>query len=187
MPLQIEIPSEVDETAQFKSYISQFHYLSFDRTVGENIKYIVKSNDGRVLACLLFGSAAWSCKDRDNYLGWDKELRKSSLNLLTANTRFLVFPWVRVPSLASHILAQIMRRISDDWDLRYGHKLLAVETYVDTSRFAGTCYRAANWKKVGSTTGRGRVGGHNHAVLPQKDIYLYILDRHGIKKLKSLS
>ena len=135
------------------------------------------------MACLLFGSAAWSCRDRDIYIGWGKEQRRYNLNLVTNNVRFLVLPWVRVPHLASHILSLITKRISADWEQKYGHQVFLLETFVEVSRFRGTCYRAANWVCVGRTTGRGRDGGHHNAILPVKDIYLYPLDADYQSKL----
>ncbi|HZK87571.1 MAG TPA: Druantia anti-phage system protein DruA [Anaerovoracaceae bacterium] len=173
-PLRVEIVSSKADLAQFKSYIDQYHYLGFDRFIGERMAYMVYSCDGTALACLLFGSAAWSCRDRDQYIGWNKEQRKHRLNFMTNNVRFLVLPWVRVPHLASHILSLITKRVSDDWERKYGHPVYLLETFVER-RFKGTCYKAANWIHVGSTTGRGRDGGHHNAVLPIKEIYLYSL------------
>jgi hypothetical protein len=186
MPLQMHIPVSGNELAEFKSYIAQFHYLGLDRTIGENMKYVIKAKDGRPLACLLFGSAAWSCRDRDNYIGWDKNARRQNLYMLTGNTRFLIFPWIRVSCLASKILSMAIRRLSSDWEIRYGHPLAAVETFVERRRFRGVCYKAANWLFVGSTTGRGRDGGHKHAILPEKDIYLYLLNRRHFERLKEI-
>lgn len=175
-PLRVEIVSSKDKLEEFKSYVDQFHYLGFDRHIGEHIAYMVFSRDGVVLSCLLFGSAAWSCRDRDIYIGWGKEQLKHRLNWLTNNVRFLVLPWVTVPHLASHILSLITKRISTDWEHKYGHPVLLLETFVEISRFRAVCYRAANWIRVGRTTGRGRDGGHHNVILPLKDIYLYPLD-----------
>lgn len=173
-PLHVELISSKADLAQFKSYIDQHHYLGFDRFIGERMAYMVYSCDGRALACLLFGSAAWSCRDRDQYMGWNKGQRKDRLHRLTNNVRFLILPWVRVPHLASHILSLITRRVSEDWERKYEHPVYLLETFVER-RFKGTCYKAANWIHVGSTTGRGRDGGHNNAILPVKEIYLYPL------------
>lgn len=174
-PLRIEAISSKEDLLQFKSYIDQYHYIGFDRYIGERMAYMVYSHDGKVLSCLLFGSAAWACKERDAWIGWGKEQRKYNLNMMTNNTRFLVLPWVTVPHLASHILSLIAKRISGDWQQKYGHPIHLLETFVETERFKGTCYKAANWIYVGSTTGRGRDGGHHHAILPLKGIYLYPL------------
>lgn len=177
-PLQISRVDSGKELALFKSYIDQYHYLKFDRTIGENMKYMVHSRDGKPISCLLFGSAAWSCRERDSFIGWNKRQRTRGLSGITNNSRFLVFPWVRVPHLASHILSLVTHRIADDWQNKYGHPVYCLETFVETGRFKGICYRAANWIRVGSTTGRGRDGGHKDAILPIKDIYLYPLSKN---------
>lgn len=174
-PLIIDVVSSAKKLAVFKSYINQYHYLGFDRTIGENMKYMVYSRDGQPLSCLLFGSAAWSCRERDEFIGWHKEQRVRGLSYLTNNTRFLIFPWVRVAHLASHILSRVAHRVAKDWQLKYGHPVYCLETFVEADRFQGISYRAANWIRVGSTTGRGRDGGHKQAILPIKDIYLYPL------------
>jgi len=178
MPLSVEVVTENYGLMEFKSYIEQHHYLGYDRNVGENIKYFVHDRHGRRLACLMFGSAAWSCEQRDRYIGWGRERRKTALRYMANNSRFLIFPWVDVRHLASHILARVSRRISADWVAKYGHPLYLLETFVEIGRFRGTCYKAANWKRVGITAGMGRnsktgVVGE----LPIKDIYLYPLNK----------
>ncbi len=174
-PLSIEVITSREPMTRFKSYIDQYHYLGFDRFIGERMAYQVSDRNGEPLACLLFGSAAWSCKERDSFIGWSKDERSRSLKMLTNNSRFLIYPWVRVPHLASHILSLVAHRISSDWELKYGHGLCLLETFVECGRFKGTCYKAANWAHVGRTTGRGRDGGHHKAILPQKEVYLYPL------------
>jgi len=175
-PLNIRVVESGAELAEFKSLIDQYHYLGY-RTVGENMKYMVYSKTGVPLACLLFGSAAWSCRDRDAYIGWSREQRSARLYLLTNNTRFIIFEWIRVPNLASHILGLVARRLSPDWEAKYGHCIHALETFVEQPRFRGSCYRAANWIRVGRTAGRGRNDiKHLHA-LPEKDVYLLPLTR----------
>ena len=177
-PLGIEVITSKEAMERFQSYIDQYHYLKFDRFIGERMAYLVSSRDGEPLACLLFGSAAWSCKERDSFIGWSKDARSHGLKMMTNNQRFLIFPWVSVPHLAIHILSLAAKRISSDWELKYGHGLYMLETFVECRRFKGTCYKAANWVNVGRTTGRGRDGGHHNAILPQKDVYLYPLVTH---------
>ena len=183
LPLRVEIINGGMALNEFKSLIDQYHYLKFDRAIGENMKYMIYERGGQPVACMLFGSAAWSCADRDKYIGWDKTQRKENLMYITANTRFLILPGVSVPYLASHILSIITKRISKDWEGKYGHCLYAMETYVDKSRYRGVCYRAANWVHVGRTTGRGRDGGHHNAIIPEKDVYIYPLAKKFKKKL----
>ena len=182
-PLSVEIVTERFGLMEFKSYIEQHHYLGYDRNIGENIKYFIYDRQGRRLACLMFGSAAWSCEPRDTYIGWDRERRKTALKYATNNVRYLVFPWVRVDHLASHILSLVCRRISSDWVAKYGHRLFFLETFVEFGRFRGSCYRAANWKYVGKTVGMGRNCKTLIGELPLKDIYVYPLHKRFREKL----
>ena len=158
-------------------YLAHYHYLSYTGIVGENMKYLILDNQDRPLACVLFGSSAWSVADRDAHIGWDKATRQRNVNLTTNNTRFLVVPWVRVKCLASHILSLVSRRIGQDWQARYGHPVYCLETFVEKGRYRGTCYQAANWRCVGHTQGRSRNDRNNTLSVPVKDIYLYPLRR----------
>ena len=186
LPLKIEIVSSGTLSNCYKSFIDQYHYLGFDRTIGENIKYIVYSCNNIPLACLLFGSAAWSCSPRDKFIGWDNDCRRENLCFVTNNSRYLILPWVTVPHLASHILSVISRRISNDWMNKYAHPVYLLESFVEQNRFRGTCYKAANWSNTGYTTGWGRNGGHT-AELPVKDVYLYPLIKNFRMKLQDSS
>jgi hypothetical protein len=177
VPLAVEIADARDRIGEFKSYIDRFHYLGYGRSVGECMRYMVRSRDGVPLACLMFGSSAWRCAPRDKFIGWGDKERRANLHLTTNNTRFLILPWVRIPCLASHILSLVSRRVSQDWQAKYGHPLHLLETYVERGRFVGTCYKAANWANVGSTTGRGRDDNQHEQALPIKDIYLYPLHK----------
>ncbi|MDH3633052.1 MAG: DUF4338 domain-containing protein, partial [Gammaproteobacteria bacterium] len=162
----------------FNYLLKTCHYLSFSRPVGQNMKYLIRSADGVVLGCLLFGAAAWKCEDRDRFIGWSATTREANVNLLTNNTRFLILPWVHIKYLASHVLSQVVRRLSADWLKCYGSKVALVETFVDTSRYLGTCYQAANWRYAGQTKGRTRQDRHTRIRVPVKDIYVYPLQRN---------
>jgi hypothetical protein len=175
-PLSLTIPAADSSEAHLcHHYLATHHYLGFERTVGENLKYLVKDRHGRYLACMLFGAAAWKTKPRDQFIGWTDAIRSRHLSLVANNTRFLILPWVRDPHLASHLLSIILKRISTDWQNKYGHTLHLIETFVERDRFRGTCYRAANWKLVGQTTGRSRQDRYSTLRVPVKDIYLYPL------------
>ena len=179
LPVCIEVikkPASKGHT--FKSLIDQYHYLGFDMSVGENLKYMVYSAQGQLLACLLFGSSAWSCASRDAFIGWNAKSRRANLIYTTNNTRFLILHWVKVEHLASHILGLICKRIASDWQTKYGHELYLLETFVEKSRFRGTCYKAANWVCVGQTKGRSRNDRYNKLKVPIKDIYLYPLSKN---------
>jgi hypothetical protein len=185
-PLTIrEISSEPADRHQFSSALAEFHYLGYRGTVGENLQYVVTDADGRPLACLLFGSAAWKCRPRDEYIGWNPQQRARNLHYLTNNTRFLILPWVRVPHLSSRILGRVLRRLSSDWQKKYGHPIVLVETFVEQQRFSGTSYKASNWILVGSTTGRSRQDREHTIRVPVKDVYIYSLARRFRQELSS--
>ena len=152
-----------------------YHYLGHRNTVGENLRYLVRDRVGRPVACALFGSAAWKCAARDTFIGWERGARERNLQELTNNTRLLVLPWVEVPHLASHLLGSLGRRIRADWQAKYAHPVHALETFVDRSRFRGTCYRAANWVRLGATQGRSRNDRKHSIRASVKDVYLYPL------------
>lgn len=177
-PLQWILPTAGSPEARgFAAYLQVYHYLGL-RVVGENMKYLVRDPQGRDLACLLFGAPAWRAGARDQFLGWDQSQRAAGLPYLTNNTRYLVLPWVKVLGLASHLLSQVCRRLSEDWQEKYGHPIYLVESFVEPGRFAGICYRAANWLCVGQTRGRGRQGPHPLAPTEEiKEVYVYPLSR----------
>jgi hypothetical protein len=164
-----------DDARVFNGLLAHEHYLGHRNTVGENLRYLARDRHGRPVACALFGSAAWKCADRDAFLGWDRPTRERHLQRLTNNTRFLIPGWVQVPHLASHVLGLIARRIRADWQAKYGHPVHALETFVDRSRFKGTCYRAANWLCLGATQGRTRNDRAHRIRAAVKDVYLYPL------------
>lgn len=178
-PLQIQVVGRRQPDYHlFQHYLSQYHYLGYRGPVGESIGYLIRSCTGIDLACLLFGAAAWQCAPRDRWIGWSAEQRVQGLPYIANNSRFLLLPWVRSPHLANHILSQITQRIDADWQKRYHHPICWLETFVQSDRFQGTCYRAANWIHVGQTTGRTRQSQRHrdnqvHAAV--KDIYLYPL------------
>lgn len=175
-PLKILIPAKGSpEDARFNYYLATHHYLGFKKTVGENIKYLIRDRQGSDLACMLFGSAAWKTASRDRFIGWDSATRQRNVNLLTNNTQYLILPWVKVEHLASHILGAVLRRLRNDWQAVYGHPIHMVETFVERDRFRGTCYKAANWRHIGATQGRSRQDRYTTMQVPVKDIYVYPL------------
>lgn len=140
----------------YKSLIHQYHYLGYTTPVGEHLEYMAFVS-GRPLALMGWASAPRHIGARDTHLGWKKNERIANLHKIVVNTRFLILPWVTVPHLASHLLGRIARRISADWQHVYAHRIVWLETFVDPERgFTGTCYKAANWRYLGLTTGRGK-------------------------------
>ncbi len=166
----------------FNSLIEEHHYLGYTQPVGEHLKYMVFFED-RPLACLAFCSAAWHLGPRDDFIGWTPALRHKNRHLLAYNTRFLIMPWVRVPHFASHLLAQCLRRLSSDWETLYHHPVYWVETFVDSERFKGICYQAANWIFLGKTTGRGKLDQTRKPNRSIKDVYGYPLVRQFRERL----
>jgi hypothetical protein len=172
----VETHSQPDENRLFTFLLNRYHYLGLRATsVGENIRYLAYDSRRRPLGCLLFGAAAWKIRPRDEFIGWDAATRQCHLALVANNSRLLVLPWVETKHLASHLLALSLRRLNQDWRERYGHPIALVETFVDTSRFRGTCYQAANWIRVGRTAGRTRQDRYSNIHVPNKDVYVFPL------------
>jgi len=155
-PLSLRMVRRTPGERLYQSLIRQYHYLGYARPVGEHLEYIAFFQE-RPVACLGWMSAPRHIGMRDRYLGWNKEERIANLHKVALNTRFLILPWVSVPYLASHLLGHMTRMLPSDWERIYGHGLVWLETFVDPDRgFTGACYKAANWKYLGLTTGRGK-------------------------------
>lgn len=164
------------EEGTFNSLIETHHYLGYTQPVGEHLKYIAYVGT-RPIACFAWGSAPRHIGPRDRYIGWDKDARKRNIRFLSYNSRFLILPWVEVKHLASHLLGRMARIVSAEWERVYSHPIYYLETFVDTTRFAGTCYRASNWVYLGRTTGRGKADNTGRPNRPLKDILGYPLHR----------
>jgi hypothetical protein len=160
----------------FNALLEEHHYLGYTQPVGEHRKYIVFAA-GRPLALFAWSSAPRHLKPCDRFIGWSAETRRKNIRLIAYNSRFLILPWVEVPHLASHLLAAMVRRLSADWQRSYGHPLYFAETFVDAERFAGSCYRAANWIWLGRTTGRGKDDQRHRANRSLKAVFGYPLTR----------
>jgi hypothetical protein len=177
-PLTIrEVSAAKTDRQECAAALERFHYLGWSGAVGENLIYAVQDESGRLLSCVVFGAAAWKCTARDRFIGWSADERQRNLHHIANNTRFLILPFVRIPHLASWIFGQVLRRLAGDWKSKYGHSIVLAETFVDRSRFRGTCYRAANWIWTGATTGRSRQDRSHTLQVPIKDVYVYPLDR----------
>ncbi len=176
-PIHLELVSTRPQRDLFSYLLHSYHYLSYSRPVGENLAYLIRDRFERPLGCLLFGAAAWKTADRDHYIGWNAAQRKAGLPLIANNMRFLILPWVRVKHLASHVLGLAARSLSAHWQAKYGHPIYLLETFVDSERFAGTSYAAANWIEVGRTQGRSRNDRNHRLQVPIKSIHCYPLCR----------
>ena len=158
----------------FNSLLAQYHYLGYQQPVGAHLKYLVWGA-GRPVACVAWGSAPRHLGPRDRFIGWSAEARRRNVRFLAYNTRFLILPWVAVPHLASHVLGRLAARVSGDWQQLYGHPIYFLETFIDPARFRGTCYRAANWRVLGRTTGRGHNALTMRPTRPVKEVLGYPL------------
>jgi hypothetical protein len=182
LPLTLEVvPAGPDGASRlWRELLARYHYLGYRVPVGATLRYLVRSSAGpdQVLACLLWTSPAWKIAVRDRWIGWSDAQRRQNLPYLVNNARFLILPWVHIRGLASAILARCARQLPGDWAARYGYRPLLLETLVDPARFRGTCYRAANWRSVGRTQGRGRMDRTHqaHGRAP-KEVYVYPLGR----------
>jgi uncharacterized protein DUF4338 len=181
-PVEIRQVRRTGEEGIFNSFIQTYHYLGYTRPVGEHLKYLVCAQ-GVPVACMAWSSAPRHIGPRDQFIGWSAETRRRHVHLVAYNTRFLILPWARMPHLASHVLAQVAHRISADWNQLYGHPIWLLETFVDPERFRGTCYRAANWIRVGITTGRGKNDQTHVPNRSLKDVLVYPLARDFRKRL----
>ena len=182
-PLELALVEGPAESRRWREQVERYHYLGCRVPFGANLRYWVRHGE-RELACLLWTSPAWKMQARDNWIGWSDEQRRSNLQRIVNNGRFLILPWVHVKGLASKILALSGRQMPRDWESRYGCRPLLLETLVDAARFRGTCYRAANWIHIGQTTGRGRMDrAHKAHGQRVKDIYVYPLVRDAQQRL----
>lgn len=175
-PIELRQVRRSPQEKLFNNLIRQYHYLGYSQPVGEHLKYLAYAED-KVIASFTFSSAPYAIDHRDTFIGWSVEARERNRHLLAYNTRFLILPWVRVPYLASHLLGRISRTISEDWQKIYNHPVFWLETFVDTERFTGTCYKAANWIFLGLTSGRGKYNKTQKQLTSIKAMYGYPLSR----------
>jgi hypothetical protein len=158
----------------WNEYIDRYHYLGYRPLPGAQLRYFARA-DGSIVGLLGFGAAAWKAGPRDQFIGWSAQQRMRHLHLVVNHARFLVLPWVRVPNLASRLLSLAHRSLQRDWQERYAYRPVLLETFVETPRFHGTCYKAANWTCLGLTQGRGKLDRYHRAQLPKKTIWVYPL------------
>ena len=166
----------------FNGLIERYHYLGYAHPVGEQMKYLVFGGS-RPVACFVFSSAPRHLGPRDRYIGWSAELRRRNVHMLAYNSRYLIFPWVRVRYLASHLLSRVVKILSADWERLYHHPVYFIETFVNAPRYKGTCYRAANWVYMGKTTGRGKGDQTKKPNRPLKEVLGYPLVKNFREKL----
>jgi len=187
-PITLTAVCDSEGIRLWNSFIERYHRLGYKRPFGAHQRYFIwtGTEPKQRLGCLLFSASAWALAERDKWLGWDKRERSEHLHLVVNNTRFLIFPWVKIKNLASKALAMASRQIVVDWQERYGYAPVLLETFVDTAYYSGTCYRAAGWTDLGVTAGRGRMDRYNERALSPKRIFVYPLQRDFRVRLCSL-
>ena len=184
LSVQLRIVRGRQQSRLWNEYIHRYHYLGYKPLPGAQLRYFVIS-ENNIIALLGFGASAWQCAPRDKYIGWSHDQRKKKLQYIVNNARFLILPWVKCKNLASKILSLASHRLSRDWQDHYGYQPVLLETFVERDRFAGTCYKAANWVLVGQTKGRGKLGPAGKISVPIKDLWLYPLERNFRHELTS--
>jgi hypothetical protein len=160
----------------FAELMSRHHYLGYQWSVGRSVKYLFRMGED-VVGGMSWGSGSWKVGCRDEWIGWDAQTRAKNLNGIACNLRFLIAPWVKVKNLASHLLSRAVKRLPEDWRRLYGVELYVLETFVDPSRFKGTCYKAANWTLLGQTKGSGKRGASYYKHGQVKDVYVMALTK----------
>lgn len=153
-PVHLEAVTEPSEVRLWNEYLERFHPLGYKGAFGYRLRYFIRSGSRR-LGCVLLAGAAKAIAVRDRWIGWSAGARLHNLSRVINNSRFLIFPHVQIPHLASHVLGQLARRVVADWQQHWGFAPVLMETFVDPRRYAGTCYRAAGWELLGETSGRG--------------------------------
>ncbi|HSQ86405.1 MAG TPA: Druantia anti-phage system protein DruA [Desulfobacterales bacterium] len=181
-PIKLEQVRKTTFEKLFNGLISDHHYLGYTQPVGEHLKYVAFAAE-RPIACLAWGSSPWYIGARDRFIGWSRKSRENNLHLIANNLRFLIPPWIEVPCLASYLLALNRHRLSKDWRHLYHHPIHLVETFVDTEKYRGTCYKADNWIRVGKTTGLGKLSKSRRPLHSKKDVYIHPLTRHFRREL----
>ena len=168
----------------WNEYIERYHYLGYTPLPGAQLRYFITAGK-QIVALMGFGAAAWQTAPRDKFIEWNHDQRKRNLSLVINNARFLILPWIQSKNLASKILSLTVRQLPNDWKEKYNIRPVLMESFVQKNRFAGTCYKAANWIKLGQTKGRGKLGPPGKISVPIKDIWVYPLDKNFRSILKN--
>lgn len=175
-PLRLRQVRRSSDERLVEGLLDEHHYLGYKRPVGEHLKFLVTAHT-RPIACFVWSSSLPKLSPRDDFVGWSTRARERNIPMVAYNSRFLIMPWVQIRHLASHVLGRMTRELSSHWEQIYAHPVKLAETYVDRTRFAGTCYRAANWLYVGETTGRGSHAWTKRRTRPRKDVLVLPLSK----------
>jgi hypothetical protein len=172
--LRLHLVTGSSASRLWNEYIQRYHYLGYTPLAGSQLRYNVFAGE-QLVALLSFGASAWKLAERERFIGWTELQRSKNLQLVVNNARFLILPWIQSKGLASKILSMSARQLPQHWQQRYGYRPVMLETFVESQRHRGTCYRAANWIHVGQTAGRGKKCPTHRQIIPIKDLWLYPL------------
>ncbi len=182
-PIVLEAVQSESQRLLYRELVGRYHYLGHAVPFGAHVRYFFHSGT-QVLGCMQFSSPAWRMAQRERWIGWDEQTRRSNLQRVVNQSRFLILPWIRIANLASVVLSRALHRLGRDWEARYGVAPLLVETLVDESRYSGHCYRAANWIRLGETSGRGRMDReHQREGVSPKALWVYPLVAQAAQRL----
>ncbi|MFH0728605.1 MAG: IS701 family transposase [Pseudomonadota bacterium] len=174
-PVVVELVSRSPWEPLWDQLVENHHYLSYRNLLGHRLKYL-SFIENRPVAALSWSAPALKLTARDCFIGWSSSQRKRHLHQVVGNSRFLIMPWVRIPNLASHVMALNIGRLDADWQRHFSHRLLLLETFVDSRYFNGSCYKASNWQHIGHTYGSTKQGkGYRYHGFP-KEIYIYVVE-----------
>ena len=176
-PVELQLVTDQQQIQLWNEYMERYHPLKYKRPFGNWLRYFLLT-DGEPLGGLLIGGAAKTIHDRDRWIGWDVAHRRYNLSWVINNSRYLIFPWIQIPHLASHALGQLARRVAQDWEARWGYRPVLMETFVDPQQHTGICYQAAGWKMLGETSGKGITRPGKHYTTHPKNIFVKPLHRH---------
>lgn len=182
-PVRLMMVDETKLERLWDDLVRQYHYLGYDSVIGSRVKYLIAFGE-RIVGAISFCSAAYQLGMRDKFIGWDDATRRALLPHLVNNNRFLILPWIKVRNLASHVLSMSLNQLSKDWEDRYGVEPYMAETFVDSERFSGSCYAAANWIRLGSTRGFGRQGKEFVYHGQTKDLFVKVMSRSFAKSFR---
>lgn len=182
--LRLDLVATPAEAALYRQMMTHYHYLGHTPLAGAQVRYLIRCQT-TVLGAMGLGAAAWSVGVRDRLIGWSAAQRQPQLHRIVNHSRFLLLPWVHSPGLASRVLSQLAHQLPSQWQAHYGYRPVLLETFVEKDRFEGTCYRAANWRCLGLTTGRGKLEKTGRPALPVKWVFIYPLCSDFIERLKS--
>jgi len=182
--IKIEVVREKSDIRLWKEYIQRYHYLGYKTVFGCQEKYFIKLGGKIAVGCLLYSASAWRVECRDKWVGWSEKEKTERLHLIINNSRFLIFPWIKIKNLASKVLSNSAKQIRDDWQKRYKYRPVLLESFVDPERYRGVCYQASNWKKLGRSKGRGRMGRSGEYKSTPKEVFVYPLIPSFRKELK---